>query len=968
MKKISLLLPLLVFWLQNLNAQVVPQGINYQTIVRGTTNDPMPGAIVILRFEIKDGMGSLVYQEEQTGTANDNGLVNLVVGQGTPQFGVFQTIDWSIGPRTLTVYLKNPGGTFDALGTMQLMSVPYALYTARSKEASSAESLADLGAQSGQILKWNGNAWAPSNDEVGGFGSVTQINTGAGLTGGPISTLGTIALTNTGVVPGVYGGSNKIPIVTLDAQGRVTNVVESTIDPSTVNIGEGTGIDVAVNALNDFTIINTGDTDANDDVLKTTQHDGDLVGTYNTLNLKAGSVGTSELANGAVTGTKMDDMGASSGQVLKYNGTSWAPADDLTGGNPNNYTEGTGIDITGSAPNFVIANSGDTDGTDDVLKTTAHDGDLSGLYNNLQLKADAVTANEIAANAVNTSELADKAVTGVKLNNMAASNGQVLKFDGTNWAPGIDNGASYTAGTAISINGTTINNTGDTDANDDVLKTTAHDGDLSGFYNNLQIKADAVTANEIAANAVNTSELANDAVTGAKMDDMGASNGQVLKFDGTNWAPGIDNNTSYTAGTAININGTTINNTGDTDPLNDLTNTSNAAGDVTGLFSNLQIAAGVVGNNELANGAVTAPKLNQMGAATDQVLRWNGTAWAPATLSGNGWESCGEAIPDRVGIGTCPNPNNQVRLDVAYNTNNQDKIGVNVDVSGAGVNRGMIVSVENGSTDNDGVILLAFNGANNNVGMKIVAGDDQIPQFVTNQNYGAYVYLADNTTNNNSGHRARDMGLYVENESDDDYAAYFNGDVAIPRELEFINPNNSGNNQRWALFINKNANGAPCGGGNLSNDFIFQYDDVIKGILDSGNGGFCTTSDRRLKENISPILSVLDRALQLKPVHYNYKSDTEKSLTLGLIAQDVEPLFPELVSHIADKEYQDLRALNYPGFSVIAIKAIQEQQQIIDRQQHKLDEQENRLNALEKEMAAIKSMLKPNTTTSTSEK
>jgi hypothetical protein len=81
----------------------------------------------------------------------------------------------------------------------------------------------------------NGLSWIPL---AGGGGSVTSVATGTGLTGGPITTIGTISIANTGVTPGTY----TVATVTVNAQGQVTAISSGT-GPVTV-VQAGTGIDI----------------------------------------------------------------------------------------------------------------------------------------------------------------------------------------------------------------------------------------------------------------------------------------------------------------------------------------------------------------------------------------------------------------------------------------------------------------------------------------------------------------------------------------------------------------------------------------------------------------------------------------------------------------------------------------------------------------------------------------------------
>ena len=90
---------------------------------------------------------------------------------------------------------------------------------------------------------------------------------------------------------------------------------------------------------------------------------------------------------------------------------------------------------------------------------------------------------------------------------------------------GTTGGTTYQWGNGIDIDSSTftINNTGDINADDDVLKNSNFTlGDITGSYN---------TGLEIKANAVTSAEIANQTIQKEDLNSMGAVNGQVLKFN-----------------------------------------------------------------------------------------------------------------------------------------------------------------------------------------------------------------------------------------------------------------------------------------------------------------------------------------------------------------------------------------------------------------------------------------------------
>jgi hypothetical protein len=74
-------------------------------------------------------------------------------------------------------------------------------------------------------------------------GTVTRVNAGTGLTGGPITTTGTISLANSGVSAATYGSVSAIPVLTVNAQGQITSATTAAAGSGTVtNVGLSTSL------------------------------------------------------------------------------------------------------------------------------------------------------------------------------------------------------------------------------------------------------------------------------------------------------------------------------------------------------------------------------------------------------------------------------------------------------------------------------------------------------------------------------------------------------------------------------------------------------------------------------------------------------------------------------------------------------------------------------------------------------
>ncbi len=149
-------------------------------------------------------------------------------------------------------------------------------------------------------------------------------------------------------------------------------------------------------------------------------------------------------------------------------------------------------------------------------------------------------------------------------------------------------------------------------------------------------------------------------------------------------------------------------------------------------------------------------------------------------------------------------------------------------------------------------------------------------------------------------------------------------------------------NLKWGLYVSS-----------IDSSLNFYSNGSLRANIDRVTGVYSALSDRNLKKNVAPLQPVLANINKLTPYIYNYTDNAEGDRkSIGFMAQDVEPYFPDLVFHKKDRETgAPFMMMSYQSFGVIAIKAIQEQQQIINSQ-------EERIKALEADVQAMKRKLR----------
>jgi hypothetical protein len=144
-----------------------------------------------------------------------------------------------------------------------------------------------------------------------------------------------------------------------------------------------------------------------------------------------------------------------------------------------------------------------------------------------------------------------------------------------------------------------------------------------------------------------------------------------------------------------------------------------------------------------------------------------------------------------------------------------------------------------------------------------------------------------------------------------------------------------------------------------------DIEDTVAVFIDSNDQLGTVNSARRYKENIVPMTtqgssSTLEKLLRLIPSTFKYKNHSGNKKQFGLIAEEVEKVFPELVTY----RKVEIEAVKYEQLSTILLAGLQElygmyetQNKTLENQQHMYEEQKKELQDQKKEIKILNNTL-----------
>jgi uncharacterized protein (TIGR02145 family) len=281
------LFTLLVFLITLIISAQAPQGFNYQATVRNNAGALMINKNVTFKFNVmKDTPTSVpVFSETHYAPTDDLGAVNLVIGKGTATSGTFGTIDWGIGTYYLGIEL-NTGNGFVAMGTTQLLSVPYALYASNSGNGTSIGAISNTSNPKGATITSGVLNLSPADATNGG-----------------------IVTTGNQTISGAKTFSSDISINGINVGRGPGNIASNTIIGSSSLTGNTTGNS---NTANGFYTLHSNTTGNGNIAIGNTALPNNTTGNNNTsvgnVSLRSNVTGNNNTALGYSAGVSTDNL------------------------------------------------------------------------------------------------------------------------------------------------------------------------------------------------------------------------------------------------------------------------------------------------------------------------------------------------------------------------------------------------------------------------------------------------------------------------------------------------------------------------------------------------------------------------------------------------------------------------------------------------------------------------------------
>ena len=315
-----------------------PQKMSYQAVIRNSSNALIVSTAVGIKISILQGSssGTPVFVETHTTSTNSNGLASLEIGAGTPVTGTFAGINWAAGPYFIKTETDPTGGAnYTIAGTNQLISVPYALYSANGTAgavgptgAAGADGTNGINGTNGSTGATGTNGTDGSNGAIGATGAAGIDGTNGinGATGavGANGTNGTIGSTGETGKTGSTGTTGSTGAAGINGTMGTTGATGKTGSTGTAGSTGAAGINGTIGA--------TGAT-------------GKTGSTGTTGSTGAAGINGTNGSIGATGTTGLLSAGTATGNTTYWNGSQWVL-------NSNNiYNAGASVGInTGAAP------------------------------------------------------------------------------------------------------------------------------------------------------------------------------------------------------------------------------------------------------------------------------------------------------------------------------------------------------------------------------------------------------------------------------------------------------------------------------------------------------------------------------------------------------------------------------------------------------------------------------------------